>query len=115
VRAQGQDTIARGDFGQWIVKHIDRWFAFTKQLGLGIDRMEDIILVTGCHRARSSINVAFFERQADAQVSFGVEVAGGPETTITWQFSRMYTQGATLNCGPNGTVCLYAFARANEI
>ncbi|KAI0256133.1 hypothetical protein BJV78DRAFT_1278679 [Lactifluus subvellereus] len=103
VQAQRKDTIAREAFRQWIVKHIDRWFAFTKQLELGIDQMEDIILVTGCHRTRSSTNVAFFESQADAQVSFGVEVAGNPSNMITWQFSREQTQGAVLNRGPSGT------------
>ncbi|KAI0248894.1 hypothetical protein BJV78DRAFT_1232297 [Lactifluus subvellereus] len=58
--------------------------------------MEDIILVTGCHRTRSWTNVAFLESQADAQVSFGVD-------RITWQFSRKQTQGAVLNRGPGGT------------
>jgi hypothetical protein len=43
---------------------------------LVIDQMEEIILVTGCHRTRSWANVAFLENQVDAQVSFGVKVEG---------------------------------------
>jgi len=31
-----------------MLKHIDRWFAFARRLGLGIEQMEEIILVTGC-------------------------------------------------------------------
>jgi len=54
--------------------HIDRWFAFARQLELGIEQLEELIsliLVTGCDRALSWLNVAFLKNQADAQVSFG--------------------------------------------
>ena len=107
IQAQRQDTIARGDFGQWIIKHIDRWFAFTRHLGLGIEQMGDIILVTGCHRTRSWTNVAFLESQTDAQVSFGVDVTNenGPEVSIKWRSSHKNIRGAMLSWGPSGKVC----------
>lgn len=44
IQAKREDTIARKKFGKWIIKHIDRWFAWARQLELGVDRMEDIIL-----------------------------------------------------------------------
>jgi hypothetical protein len=100
VDARREDTIAKGDFGRWMIKHIDNWFSFTKRLGLGIDRMEDIVLVTGCHRARSSTNVVF-ENQVGEPVSLEVQVAGD---TITWQFPPIHTRGVVLNRGPGGTV-----------
>src|SRR6266851_4725964 len=56
--ARRQDTLAEGDFSKWIVKNIDVWFAFARRLGFGITRMEDIVLVTGCHLARSWANIA---------------------------------------------------------
>ena len=76
-----------GDFRDWIVKHIDRWFAFARERGLGIERMEEIILVTGCDHTRSWTNVAFFGSQHDgrvthAQASFGVKVVHGPPVSI---------------------------------
>ncbi|KAI9511932.1 hypothetical protein F5148DRAFT_1280314 [Russula earlei] len=83
VHAQRQDTLARGDFGRWIVKHIDRWFVFARRLGLGIEHMEEIILVTGCDLTRSWANIVFLGGQTDAQASFGFE-------------------GALLNQGPRG-------------
>ena len=105
ILAKREDTVVLGDFGKWITKHIDCWFAWTRRLGLGIDRMEDIILVTGIHRTRSWINVAFPEGQADARVSFGVEVAACDDgVTINTQFSRERNRGAVLNWGPNGKV-----------
>ncbi|KAI9445972.1 hypothetical protein H4582DRAFT_1783227, partial [Lactarius indigo] len=63
----------RGHFRKWITSHIDSWYAFAHELGTGIE-MEDIVLVTGCHRTRSWTNTAFNETQTNAQLSLGVEV-----------------------------------------
>ena len=91
------------------MKHIDSWFAFARKLRLGIEQLEEIILVTGCDRTRSWTNVAFLGNQVDgdAQVSFGVRVEG-PDTSINFQFSPENAQGAVLHHGPEGTVRLFA-------
>jgi hypothetical protein len=99
VEARREDTVAQGDFGRYMIQHIDSWFRFAKQLGLGIDRMEEIVLVTGCHLTRSSTNIVF-ENQVDTSVSFGVQVTGG---AITWQFP-IHNSGVLLNRGPSGRV-----------
>jgi hypothetical protein len=80
--AQRKDTAARGDFAKFITKHINEWFAFTQVRGFGISR-EDIILVTGCHLARTWAAIAFQEKEE--KVSFGVQVTG--ISNATWQFS----------------------------
>ena len=107
VQAQRQDTLAKGDFGRHMLKHINCWFAFARCLGLGIEQMEEIVLVTGCHRTKSSTNVAFLELQGDAQVSFGMTGVDDLEASIRWRFSPERIRGAVLNCGPDGnlTVC----------
>jgi hypothetical protein len=112
VEARRQDTVARGDFGKWMIGHIGCWFTFANRLGLGLENMEDIILVTGCHRAKSWINIAFFGDYPDARVSFGVDVTDGdgPEVGIKWRLSPNRIRGAHLSPGPNGKVC-YAVAR----
>jgi hypothetical protein len=97
---------------RWIVKHIDSWFAFARKLELGIEHLEEIILVTGCDRTRSWTNVAFLGNQIDAQpaqVSFGVNVEGA-DTSISFQFSPENARGAVLHHGPEGTVRLFAFS-----
>ena len=43
--AQRQDTLVREAFGKWMVAHIDPLFAFARQLELGIQQMEELILV----------------------------------------------------------------------
>jgi|SRR6266850_1027574 len=105
VESHCQDTLARADFAKWIVKHIDTWFAFTKKLGLGIEQMEEIILVTGRDRTKSWVNVAFLGCEADAQGSFGFKVV--PDLvgdSIEWQLCPGKVRGAVLNKGPGGKV-----------
>ena len=97
TRCECEDTPAKGDFGQWIVKHIDRWFAFARGLELGIEKMEEIILVTGCDRTRSWTNVAFFGNDSEYD-------AHGPTINIEWQSSPEHVQGAVLHQGPDVTV-----------
>ena len=84
-----------------MIKHIDQWFAWILAKGFGVDQMEDIILVTGTDHTRSWANVAFLGGQADARVSFGVEVT---HSKISWKFSPERKIGATWNQGPTGEV-----------
>jgi hypothetical protein len=110
VDAQRQDTLARRDFGQWIIKHIDSWLAFARRLGLGIEQMEEIILVTGYHRTRSWANVAFLEGHTDAQASFKIKMEHVPAIGVKWQYSSessQITRGAICNWGPD-EVCQFA-------
>jgi hypothetical protein len=111
VRVQREDTDARGEFAEWMVKHIDRWFSFAKGLRQGIERMEDIILVTGRHLTRSWANIAFIENQGSArrgpmQVSLGVHVSESFSShfSVDWKLPREPGQGVVLNMGPSGEV-----------
>jgi len=89
-----------------MVKHIDDWFSFAQSLGKGIEQMEDIILVTGCHNTKSWGNIAFLGIQANAEATFGFKVVEGPSNTIsiTWRPSIVHGQGTMLLQGPGGTV-----------
>ena len=87
-----------------MLKHIDGWFAFARGLGLGIDQMEEIILVTGHDSTRSWANVAFLEGHMDGQASFGFKVVHGRDVSINWQFLHGNAQGAVVNWGPEGKV-----------
>ena len=107
--AQRKDTTARGDFAKCIIKHIDEWFAFARECGLGISR-EDIILVTGCHLTRTWATIAF--REEGEQVSFGVQVSGVSD--VMWQFTREGAQGVAYNLGPSGQVRFCTFSCLNR-
>lgn len=62
--------------------------------------MEDIILVTGRHLARSWISVAFSESLAGAQVSFNVRASGNSSVHLEERDVR----GGELKLGPSGEV-----------
>jgi hypothetical protein len=102
VPARREEIFTQGDFAKCIIKHIDVWFAFARELGLGVTRMEDIILVTGRDLARSWINAVFSENEGGEQVSFGVQVAGN--SNVRWQISLQDIRGVAVNCGPSGQV-----------
>jgi hypothetical protein len=101
IQAKSENTVVRNDFGKWMVEHIDQWFAWIRHKGLEIDRMEDLVLVTGTDRARSWANVAFLGGQVDARASFGVELV---RSRINWRFSPERKTGAVWNWGPSGEV-----------
>jgi len=75
--------------------------------------MEDIILVTGCHRTTSWTNIAFNEIQADAQVSSGLQIAGNFGAPANWPVSNQHSQGTALRHGPSGEVRGVQIARTN--
>jgi hypothetical protein len=77
--------------------------------------MEEIVLVTGRDRTKSCSNVVFLGCQADAQVSYGVQVVGGLEDSIEWQVSPAQIRGAVLNQGPSGKVCKFAFCKRQQL
>ena len=107
--AKRKDTTARGAFARCIIKHIDEWFSFARERGLGI-RREDIVLVTGCHLTRTWATVALQEGE---QVAFGVRVSD--VSNVMWQFTREGAQGVEYNLGPSGQVRLYTFLAADVV
>jgi hypothetical protein len=101
TQAKRENTLVQEGFGKWMIKNICQWFVWIQDKELGIDQMEDIVLVTGTDRTRSWANVAFLGGQADARVSFSVEAT---HSKINWQFSPERNTGAVSNWGPSGEV-----------
>jgi hypothetical protein len=83
-----------------MVKNIDSWVTFAESEGLAIDSMEDIILVTGRHRARTWVIATFSDGQAGAYVSFGADVVGDSGVDL----ERRDARGGDLKLGPKGRV-----------
>jgi len=75
---------------------------------LGITRLEVIVLVTGCHLARSFANIAFSEARGEEQVSFGIQVCS--VSHVEWRFPLEDVQGVALNVGPSGQVRFSVFS-----
>jgi hypothetical protein len=77
--------------------------------GLGVSRMEDIIIVTGRHLAKSWVRAVFSECQEGAQVSFGIQTSGDSVVHL----EKRNVSGAQLKFGPNGRVGF--FVRAEKL
>lgn len=104
VTARREDTVLMGHFRKWITRHIESWLAFARLLQLEIEiEMDDIVLVTGCHRTKSWTNITFDDAQPDAQLSLTVEV-GAFGASVDWKDSNFPVPGTTLKQGPSGTV-----------
>jgi hypothetical protein len=71
-----------------------------EERGLGVNRMEDIIFVTGRHLARSWVRAVFSESRGGAEVSFIAQVSGDSIVHL----EERNVSGAQLEFGPNGEV-----------
>ena len=82
-----------------------------EDLGLGVNRMEDIILVTGRHLARSWAGVVFSESRGGAQLSFVVQATGNSGVHL----EERSATGGDLKLGPSGEVGLRTIFRPHPI
>ena len=73
--------------------------------------MEDIILVTGRHLARSWVSVVFSESRGGAQLSFVVQATGNSGIRL----EERSATGGGLKLGPSGEVGLRATFRLHPI
>lgn len=104
-----EDTRLQLEFSKWIITHIDSWFAFTSNFGMEAE-MEDIILITGCHRTKSWFNVAFVDNEVQPnnrlfRISRQAELAGDSGASVNWQDLILRTPGSSLSYGPYDEVC----------
>ncbi|KAI0287780.1 hypothetical protein BC826DRAFT_1042527 [Russula brevipes] len=96
--AQREDTIAHGDFSNWIVKNVHHCIKIAEDYGSGIERMEDIILVTGRHLAKSWIYATFPESPENITITVQVRV---PKTSAI-HLREWNVNGGHLKLGPSG-------------
>ena len=85
-----------------MVSNIDGCMRVAEDLGLGVSHMEEFMLVTGCHLARSWANVTFSKNQGGAQVSFRVRKSGDSGVA----FEEGDVNGGDVKFGPRGEVGL---------
>ena len=64
-----EDTIRTKVFGDYICNNVASWFDWSQKNGLDVERMEDLILVTGCTLVTSWAAAAFLGRSGAAEVS----------------------------------------------
>ncbi len=85
-----------------MIDNADACLAFAQERGLGVNRMEDIVLVTGHHRVGTSANIAFSKSEEKRRIALEVAISGRPEeSNVEWQLARGWGPGVAFNVGPS--------------
>ncbi|KAI0285688.1 hypothetical protein BC826DRAFT_113392 [Russula brevipes] len=84
-KAVREDTIRTKVFEDYIRDHVASWFAWSQKNRLDVERMEDLILVTGCTLAKSWATAAFCDPTANSQVSLSVQSHDDGRASFTWR------------------------------
>ncbi|KAI0285678.1 hypothetical protein BC826DRAFT_866781, partial [Russula brevipes] len=66
---EDEDVIHPKVFEDYMRANVANWFAWAQKNGVGIERMEDLILVTGCTLATAWAAAAFVDPAAEAELS----------------------------------------------
>ncbi|KAI0285630.1 hypothetical protein BC826DRAFT_918647, partial [Russula brevipes] len=69
IEAAREDVLRTKAFEDYIRDNVASWFAWSQKNRLGVERMEDLILVTGCTLAKSWAIAAFCDPTAKSKVS----------------------------------------------
>jgi len=84
-----EDVICTKVFGDYTRDHVDSWFAFARRYNFYVERMEDLILVTGCTLVTSWGVAAFVDNTSDAEVSLRIQPQHGGGATFDWHVHRL--------------------------
>ncbi|KAI0280738.1 hypothetical protein BC826DRAFT_1191391 [Russula brevipes] len=86
TEADREDVLRTKVFEDYIRDNVVSWFAWSQKNGLGVERMEDLILVTGCTLAKSWAVAAFCDPIAKSKISLSVRPhpAKDGRSIFTW-------------------------------
>ena len=85
---QHEDVIRTQAFEDYIQGHGDSWFAWAQKNRLGVERVEDLILVSGCTLVSSWAAIAFVGDTVDAQISLESRTLNNGGASFVWSNIR---------------------------
>jgi hypothetical protein len=83
-----EDIIRTRPFEDYIRDNVDFWLSFAQRNHLGVNCMEDFILVTGCTLVTSWGAAAFIDNPADAEVELKTQTLGNGGAKLDWRVVR---------------------------
>ena len=72
-------------FEDYTREHVVSWFAWSRKVGLGVERIEDLILVSGCTLASSWATVAFVDAAQEAEIDLAVRALPNGGASFDWR------------------------------
>lgn len=83
-----QDVIQTNLFRKYIGDNVGTWFKWSKDKGLPIERLEDLVFVYGCTLVTWWAAATFDDHAADAQVSLASRTLENREAIFVWNNIR---------------------------
>jgi hypothetical protein len=79
-----ENAITTGVFQKYIRNNAINWFSWAQRHGLGVQRMEDLILVSGCTLVTSWAAAAFVDPTLNAEISLESRTLSNGGTDFVW-------------------------------
>ena len=83
-----EDVIRAQPFEEFIRDNGDRWFTWAQENRLGVERVEDLILVSGCTLVTSWAAAAFVDDTMDAEISLASRTLNDGGASFVWSNIR---------------------------
>jgi hypothetical protein len=81
---QHEDVIHAQPFEHYIQDYADSWFTWAQKNRLGVERVEDLILVSGCTMVTSWAAAAFLDDTMDAEISLTSRTLNNGGASFVW-------------------------------
>jgi len=79
-----EDVIRPEVFQDYVRDNVDNWFAWAQKNNFDVERMEDLILVSGCTLVSSWAVAAFVDHAVDPEISLVVQKLDNGGASFAW-------------------------------
>ena len=83
-----QNIIRTKAFEDYIRDHVDEWFNWARNNKLGVERMEDLILVSGCTMVTSWAAAVFVDNTFKTEISLASRLLSNVGASFVWGNDR---------------------------
>ena len=83
-----EDVIRLQTFQDYIQDHVDSWSTWAQKNRLSVERVEDLILVSGCTLVTSWAAAAFVDDTMDAEISLASRALDKGGSSFVWSNIR---------------------------
>ncbi|KAI0270894.1 hypothetical protein BGY98DRAFT_1100565 [Russula aff. rugulosa BPL654] len=83
-RGHHEDVIRAQAFQDYIQDYADSWFTWARKNRLAVERVEDLILVSGCTLVTSWAAAAFVDNTIEAEISLTSRTLSNVRTSFVW-------------------------------
>ena len=83
-----EDAIRAQVFEDYIKDYVNSWFTWAQKNRLGVERVEDLILVSGCTLVASWAAAAFVDDTMDAEITLASKTLNNGGARFVWSNIR---------------------------